>query len=243
MSDRAPLFEIFSSIQGEATRIGERHLFVRLAGCDLSCAFCDTPASRRIPEAARVFLPGKLGEVRNPLTREELDRQVTELDRAAGPHHAISLTGGEPLLFVDYLLPLARGWRARGFRILLETGGHRPAELARILEEVDIVMADVKIESSAGFATDRAVAEEFLWMAAQRECAVKVVVSAGTTEEEIRAVAAIVPPEPPLILQPVTGAAFMPPSGDHLLALQRAAMSLHKDTRVIPQAHRILHVR
>jgi organic radical activating enzyme len=241
--NEAPLYEIFSSIQGEATRIGERHLFVRMAGCDLSCAFCDTPASRKIPEHARVFFPGKVGEARNPLPRGELDRLVTELDAAAGPHHAISLTGGEPLLFVDYLLPLARDWRARGLPILLETGGHRPKELERMLEVTDVVMADVKIASSAGFATDPAVAREFLELAAQRECAVKVVVSAATTEEEIRGVAALVPPKPPLILQPVTGAAFRPPTGDHMLALQRAAMLVHRDTRVIPQAHRILHVR
>ncbi|MFI5403496.1 MAG: 7-carboxy-7-deazaguanine synthase QueE [Planctomycetota bacterium] len=239
----APLFEIFSSVQGEATRVGERHLFVRMAGCDLSCVFCDTQASRKIPEHARVFLPGKVGEVRNPLSREELDRWVTEIDAQCGPHHAISLTGGEPLLFVDYLLPLARGWRQRGFKILLETGGHRPHELERMLEETDIVMADVKIASSAGFATDRVVVEEFLWIAAKRECAVKVVVSAKTTEDEIKAVAALVPPMAPLILQPVTGTAFSPPTGDHLLLLQRAAMVRHENTRVIPQAHRILHVR
>lgn len=239
----APLYEIFSSIQGEATRIGERHLFVRMAGCDLSCVFCDTQASRKIPEVARVFLKGKVGEVRNPLKREELDRWVMQLDEELGPHHAISLTGGEPLLFTDYLLPLARDWRARGFRILLETGGHRPRDLERMLEVTDIVMADVKIASSAGFATDRAVATEFLRLAAQRECAVKVVVSAATTEDEVKGVAALVPQRTPLILQPVTGARFSPPSGDHLLALQRAAMTLHRDARVIPQAHRILHVR
>ena len=98
----APLYEVFSSIQGEATRVGERHLFVRMAGCDLSCAFCDTQASRKIPEHARVFFPGKIGEVRNPLPRSELDRIVTELDSAAGPHHAISLTGGEPQKLLDF---------------------------------------------------------------------------------------------------------------------------------------------
>jgi organic radical activating enzyme len=239
----APLYEIFSSIQGEATRIGERHLFVRMAGCDLDCAFCDTPASRKTPARACVHLPGGVEEVRNPLSREELDRWVRRLDAEAGPHHAVSLTGGEPLLFVDYLLPLARDWRARGLRVLLETGGHRPRDLERMLECVDIVMADVKIASSAGFATDRAVAEEFLRLSAQRECAVKVVVSARTTAEEVREVASFAPPGAPLILQPVSGARFHPPAGDHLLALQRAAMALHRDTRVIPQAHRLLHVR
>ena len=53
----APLYEVFSSIQGEASRVGERHLFVRLAGCDLECVFCDTPASRRTPTRSRIHLP------------------------------------------------------------------------------------------------------------------------------------------------------------------------------------------
>jgi len=239
----APLYEVFSSIQGEATRIGERHLFVRLAGCDLECAFCDTPASRRTPERAKVHFPGGAEEVPNPVARDALDRLVLRLDEESGPHHALALTGGEPLLFVDYLLPLARGWRARGLPVLLETGGHRPRDLERMLECVDVVMADVKIASSAGFATDPATAREFLRIAAQRECAAKIVVSAATTEAEVREVAEIVPDAVPLILQPVSGARFHPPPGDRLLALQRAAMTVHRDTRVIPQAHRLLHVR
>jgi len=239
----APLYEVFSSIQGEATRIGERHLFVRLAGCDLECAYCDTPASRKVPERARVFLPGGVEEVANPVARDDLDRLVRRLDGEGGPHHAIAITGGEPLLFVDYLLPLARGWRDGGLAVLLETGGHRPRDLERMIGSVDVVMADVKIASSAGFATDRETAREFLRIAAQRECAVKVVVGAATTDAEVRGVAEIAPDAVPLILQPVSGARFGPPAGDHLLALQRAAMAVHRDTRVIPQAHRLLHVR
>ena len=236
----APLYEVFSSVQGEASRVGERHLFVRLAGCDLECTFCDTPASRRIPERARLFLPGGVEERDNPLDRDALDDWVERLDHAAGPHHAIAITGGEPLLFVDFLRPLCERWRARGHSILLETGGHRPDDLERILDCVDIVMADVKIASSAGFTID---AERFVRLAAQKECAVKVVVSQRTTADEVRGVARLVPAEVPLILQPVTGARFHPPSGDHLLALQREAIEIHRLTRVIPQTHKSLHVR
>jgi hypothetical protein len=47
----------------------------------------------------------------------------------------------------------------------------------------------------------------------------------------------------PLVLQPVSGAKFGPPTGAHMLALQRAAMRHHANTRVIPQTHRQLHVR
>jgi organic radical activating enzyme len=240
----APLYEVFSSVQGEATRVGERHLFVRTAGCDLECRYCDTPASRRVPEHARVFFPSGVHAEPNPVAAARLGELVARLDAEAGPHHALSLTGGEPLLFVDYLLPLARAWRARGGTVLLETGGHRPAELARMLPEVDVVMADVKLASSAGVATAPETVRAFLALAAEKECAVKVVVSDATTDGEVGTIArAMVRPDVPLVLQPVSGAAFGPPKGDRLLALQRVAMAHHARTRVIPQTHRALHVR
>jgi 7-carboxy-7-deazaguanine synthase len=39
--------EIFRSIQGETTTAGFVSLFVRLAGCNLSCSYCDTPGRAR----------------------------------------------------------------------------------------------------------------------------------------------------------------------------------------------------
>ena len=241
MTVAASLFEVFSSVQGEATRVGERHLFVRLAGCDLECAFCDTPASRRVPDEARVFLPGGVETEPNPVPIERLLRRIAQLDEAAGPHHALAITGGEPLLFVDYVRALAEGV---SMPVLLETGGHRPDDLALVLDCIDIVMADVKLESSSGVCVDATTTKRFLALAARRECAVKVVVSANTTADEIRGVARLIGEESvPLILQPVTGSKFDPPRGDHVLALQRAAMAEHRLTRIIPQTHKTLHVR
>jgi organic radical activating enzyme len=239
----APLYEVFSSIQGEATRVGERHLFLRLAGCDLDCAFCDTPASRRVPERARLILPESKEGSDNPVPRDVLAGWIERLDDQAGPHHALVLTGGEPLLFADYLAPLAREWQGT---VLLETGGHRPREMESMLDCVDVVMADIKIESTAGFLTEDTVVADFLRLAARRECAVKVVVSAHTERDEVRRVARLVErsaPDAPLILQPVSGLRFDPPRGAHLIDLQRAAMAEHLATRVIPQTHRILNVR
>ena len=239
----APLFEAFSSVQGEATRVGEHHLFVRLAGCDLECTFCDTPASRRIPKKARLFFPTGVEEADNPLDRDTLDDLLVRLDQETGPHHAVSITGGEPLLFADYLKPLLDRWKRRGWTLLLETGGHRPDDLEKLIGRIDVVMADIKIASSAGFATDPETARRFLALASRTESAAKVVCSAATTKEEIESVAALVPDNMPLILQPVSGAAFGPPAGEWMLALQRAAMAVHESTRVIPQAHRALHLR
>ena len=242
----APLFEVFSSVQGEATRVGERHLFVRLAGCDLECVFCDTPASRRVPDEARLFLPDGPFPAPNPLSRNTLDDWVQQLDKASGPHHAIAITGGEPLLFVDYLRPLLARWRGQDFAILIETGGHRPDDLWRILPDVDIVMMDVKLASSAGFKTEMGITARFLEVARERECAVKLIVNARTTFGEIEPIAVLLrndAPDVPLVLQPVVGSKFDPPTGDHVLELQRRTMAIHRPTRVIPQTHKMLHVR
>ena len=222
--------------------MGERHLFVRFAGCDLECVFCDTPASRRIPDEARLFLPGGIETAPNPLSREQLDAWLTRLDEIAGPHHALSITGGEPLLFTDYLMPLLAHWDRSD--ILLETGGHRPDDLARLIDDIDVVMMDIKLESTAGFAADREVATRFLEIACAKECAVKLVCNARTTPREIEPPAKLAHRfDVPLILQPVSGTKFEPPTGSHMLDLQQAAMRHHRKTRVIPQTHRQLHVR
>jgi len=240
------LFEIFSSIQGEALRVGERHLFVRLAGCDLSCAYCDTPASRRVPAACAVHLPSGRIDEPNPMEADTLAALVKRVDEGCGPHHAISITGGEPLLFVEFLLPLLRDWRAAGFTILLETGGHRPDDLARVIDAVDSVMADIKLQSSSHESVPAEVAGRFLAIAAAKELAVKVVVNAESSVDEARHAARLVQSHAPaatLYLQPASGARNLPPDGDHLLALQRAAMIEHEAVRVVPQTHRQLHVR
>ncbi len=242
----ASLYEIFSSIQGEALRVGERHLFVRLAGCDLSCAYCDTPASRRVPDHCTVHLPSGRVDEKNPLEAETLDALVKRVDEESGPHHAISITGGEPLMFVEFLLPLLREWRAAGFTILLETGGHRPDDLARAIDDVDSVMADIKLRSSSHETVSNEVAGRFLAIASAKELAVKVVVNAESSAAEAANTARLVRDHAPaatLYLQPASGARNLPPDGDHLLALQRAAMAEHRAVRVVPQTHRQLHVR
>jgi len=242
----APLYEVFSSIQGEATHVGERHLFVRTAGCDLECRYCDTPASRKTPLECRAFFASSVETLPNPVPLDALDALLGRMEREEGPHHALSLTGGEPLLFVPFLRPLAERWRGRGVPVLLETGGHRPAELAEMIDAVDYVMADVKLRSSSGMTVPGATARAFLAVAARRECAVKLVVAAATAEEEVAEAARLVAEAAPgatIVLQPVSGTRFGEPSGARLLLLQRAAMRFHRSVRVIPQTHRLLHLR
>ena len=249
-----PLLEVFSSFQGEGPAVGERQVFVRLSGCDLRCAFCDTPESFPAPGEARVQQSsGAPDEVRvpNPVAVEELLAFVLDLDVPRGLHAAVSITGGEPLLHAEAVCALACGWRAAGLAVHLETGGHRPDELARVLDEIDRVTPDLKLESATGVPTP--------WVAhagtyrllerTEKALAVKVVVSAGTTEAEIDRAAAFCAehlPSAPLVLQPVTevvpGSPPAPALPD-LFRLHAAAALRHPDVRVVPQVHRMLGLR
>src|SRR6185369_3766784 len=97
--------EIFHSIQGESTHAGRPCVFVRLAGCNLRCEWCDT---------AYAFHEG------TPRTVEDVVREV-----AAFGCPLVEVTGGEPLLQAD-AIPLLESLVAAGYRVLLETGGSLP---------------------------------------------------------------------------------------------------------------------
>lgn len=237
----ANIVEVFSSIQGEARYVGCRQVFVRLAGCNLTCAYCDTPDSRKAASQGRVErTPGgrDFVAVKSPLPVAELAGYVNALLRY--PHHSVSLTGGEPLCqaaAVAALAPLLAGRR------YLETNGTLAAELALVLPHIDIISMDIKLPSAAG----RAYWEEherFLRVAAAREVFVKVVLTAGTDDDELRRAMTLVAGidrRIPVILQPVSpvnGVAGIPP--ESVLRLQALALEHVNDARVIPQTHKMM---
>jgi 7-carboxy-7-deazaguanine synthase len=96
--------EAFVSLQGEGRLAGVPSTFVRVAGCNLRCAWCDSPTSSWRPTGERV----------------DLDAIVRAC--AEGPRHVV-LTGGEPLLF-PAMLELSRRLRAEGgHHVTFETAG------------------------------------------------------------------------------------------------------------------------
>jgi 7-carboxy-7-deazaguanine synthase len=97
--------EIFGSVQGEGLRQGEPSIFVRLAGCNLRCSFCDTK---------RAWQGGE------DLPPEEIVERIRAI-RGAFPASWVSLTGGEP--FLQDLRPLAGLLKKEGLKIQVETNG------------------------------------------------------------------------------------------------------------------------
>jgi 7-carboxy-7-deazaguanine synthase len=105
--------ETFTSIQGEGKLTGVPSFFVRVSGCNLRCAWCDTPYASWAPE----------GDTR------EVGEIVEEARRSAagGLAHAV-LTGGEPMILpqIEHLAGSLRAPRASGgagMHVTVETAG------------------------------------------------------------------------------------------------------------------------
>lgn len=235
------LIEVFSSTQGEGPYLGFRQVFLRFAGCNLACAYCDTahdPTSHFRMET----VPGsaEFTYFQNPGTVH----QLAELIIAYESVHSISLTGGEPLLHTDFISSLIEALNNPKYKIYLETNGSLPKELRKLISAVDIISMDMKIPSTSECGDMWAIHREFLKIGSQKEIFIKIVVSSATSEEEIIKTCNIikeVDPGIPLILQPVTpspGFAGCNPSVKQLLDQQSLAMKYIRDVRVIPQTQK-----
>jgi 7-carboxy-7-deazaguanine synthase len=121
------IIEIYKSLQGESSYAGVPCVFVRLAGCNLRCVWCDSEYTFK-------------GGLR--MTLEEVEREVLRL----APHHGlVEITGGEPLLQEREVVPLMERLLAAGYTVLLETSGERPLE--RVPSQV-VKIVDVKCPDS-----------------------------------------------------------------------------------------------
>jgi len=120
------LIETYKSIQGESSFAGLPCIFVRLAGCNLRCSWCDSEYT---------FKGGY---------SQSID-QVEQTIAGLAPVKLVEFTGGEPMLQAKELLPLMDRLLASGYQLMIETSGERP--LADVPKAVHKIM-DVKCPGS-----------------------------------------------------------------------------------------------
>jgi 7-carboxy-7-deazaguanine synthase len=243
------LHEVFSGIQGEGTLVGVRQVFVRFHGCQLACAYCDTPASRgAAPATCRVECAAAgrvLEDWPNPLSVPEVLRAIDRL-QAGFPHHSVSLTGGEPLLHVEFLSALLPALDARGLPGYLETNGLLVEAFEALPCAPRFVAMDVKLPGTAGCAPAWEAHAAFLSAALARGAQVQVkLIFAEESLPEIPVAAAMLAAVErcvPCVLQPVTARPGGPPTPAPaaVLEAQRLAAMHLGDVRVIPQVHRLM---
>lgn len=224
----APVLEVFPSYQGEGKYVGVPQVFVRFAGCNLDCAWCDTPeAGKQVKPDVRTWsLSGLLGEV----------------SALASGCHSVSLTGGEPLLQKDFLKSLLPEIRKLGLARYLDSNGVLAPALAEVIAEIDIIAMDLKLPSSTGQPPQWGEHEAFLRIAKTKDVFIKMVISLATqlsdiahAEELIRQTA----PGVTVVLQPNSfelAEAVMEKCAEY----QRYCSKSLGDVRIIPQIHRLM---
>ena len=127
MKNKLIVNEIFGSIDGEGLRTGELATFIRLAGCNLRCTYCDTSYSLSIKDGKE-------------MTISEILEKVKEIG-----YKNITLTGGEPLIhqnveeLVDELIK-------NDYNVNIETNG--AVNITPYISKKLILTMDYKTKSS-----------------------------------------------------------------------------------------------
>ena len=228
----AHISEIFSSLQGEGTRLGERHLFIRFEECHIHCEYCD-----------------ELDKQGMAMTLEQVMETVHKLEKEEGPHSFVSLTGGEPLLYLSFLKPLMPRLKKDGFRIYLETNGILCSALQEVIGWCDVIAMDMK---PASVTKERSFEEEhrkFLQIAKAKETFIKIILSREIDIKEFQNLIQLGYEEArqvPVLLQPISAEVEGhddPHLMELLMELQRIALELLTNVRIVPRLHRILKIQ
>lgn len=240
--------EMFVSYQGEGARVGEKHLFVRFAGCNLRCRYCDTPDSLvRVPNCEISFPGGDVVTVPNPLSIADLAMFVERFFNEDPAIARLSLTGGEPMLQQRFIASWLRA-APPPVGCMLETAATVAGGLDELLQHVDTVSADIKLPSNSGERPLWQHHREFLAKCGRADVYLKMPVSDDTDEEQVRAGARLARETLPgamLYLQPITspvdGSWQARPS--KLLALLAVAAAETSRVMLLPQMHKLLAIR
>ena len=228
----ANISEIFSSLQGEGPRVGERHLFIRFEECHIHCEYCD-----------------ELDKKGQPMTMDQVMARVLELEATQGPHSFVSLTGGEPLLYIKFLKPLIEKLKAVGLRIYLETDGILWQSLEQVVGWCDVIAMDMKPSSVTKEKNFFEEHRRFLDISKSKDVFVKIVLSKEINVMEFKQLVEIlseIDSEIPLILQPISadieGHEDVELMG-LLERLQRSASKKVSKVQIVPRFHKILNIR
>ncbi|MHA1126349.1 MAG: radical SAM protein [Candidatus Heimdallarchaeota archaeon] len=213
------LVEIFSSYQGEGGVVrgscfGRRQIFIRFAGCELNCEWCDTSKSRnpKFPECSVEKTSGswEFTTYKNPVDDEFVIDQVLHL--STKDFHSVALTGGEPLYQEKFLNSVVNKLYNLELPIYLETNGYYPKRIEKIAPLISYACVDIKDRSAKSVKNSDwqdLVDKEFESISILNNYSVrqfaKLVVTEETNIEDVRMIADKVREiVVPIVVQPVT---------------------------------------
>ena len=227
MTDKTKIAEIFDSIQGEGPYIGCRQLFIRFCGCNLLCDYCDTEFDR--------------GE---EYSIQSLVERVKTFDLES--IHSVSLTGGEPLLHYQFLKEFLPELKKLNLKIYLETNGTLAGALKTIIDYVDIISMDFKLDSSAKIGDVYTQHDEFLNVATQnnKDTFAKLVFDDSIEDYELKECLNLAKKyNIPVILQPKMEENKIKVSHEKILETFNYFSKNYHNTRLIGQVHKFFDIR
>ena len=245
VDERAKIKEIFSSVQGEGMFAGVKQVFIRFCACNLRCVYCDTD-----------YLPVNINDKDSyfEFTPKEL-KDYIESRFDLSSVHSVSLTGGEPLIWADFLKRFMPGLNVKYY---LETNATIYDNIEKIIHYVDIIAADLKLPSCAGYEGVFGLHDKFFNAVKNSRvgCAVekefncgnknifaKVVFDGNITDEEIKECTRLAGKyDFELVLQPRMIDDKPAVRSDFAMSVFEKFVKLHKHTRLIPQMHKFLDI-
>ncbi|MFC1478235.1 7-carboxy-7-deazaguanine synthase QueE [Candidatus Margulisiibacteriota bacterium] len=247
MKQTAYIKEIFPSIQGEGLFAGQPQVFLRFSNCNLNCRYCDTD-SRKAEKCLvhRDAFGKEINRIANPLSVETV---LAILDGLETDSKVLALTGGEPLLWDEFLLELLPELTQRGWKILLETNGTLHTEFRRIAGLIDIVAMDIKLPSVGGHDPVWEQHGQFLESIHEKLCAYfKVVINSYVSDDDLIKTAGCLSGtsnEKVVFLQPESwDRQFTNKDIQKLFSVQSRLLDELPgyDIRIFPQIHKVLSV-
>lgn len=221
--NKVKIKEAFQSIQGEGPYVGYKQLFIRFCNCNLKCNFCDTEFS----------------EVSDFIEYDPCE--LADIANVCENIHSISLTGGEPLLSVEFLkefLPRVNK------KIYLETNATLADKFLEVKPFIDIVSADIKLESATGIKNSYKFHDKFFEACKGIETFAKIVFNDRITDDEISNCCELGNKYGiELILQPEMKEDAMAVSSDFCAEVLDKFLEKYNNVRLIPQVHKFLNVR
>ena len=145
--------EVFDTLQGEGTYTGRACTFIRLQGCPVGCAWCDTKYtwSAGAPATWEQVLAKMMGHHDESCAEVDEHFLAEQMEQRGAGHVVIS--GGEPALYD--LLPLTRALFDRDITSQVETSGTHPLSV----HENTWVTCSPKLDKPGGFMVLRSVLE------------------------------------------------------------------------------------
>ena len=233
MTDTAKISEYFCSFQGEGPFLGTKQFFIRFASCNIPhCRFCDTQGLFAAKEISRDDLISIVLE----------EHQKHQFDE-------ISLTGGEPLLYCDFLTDFLKClFNIRKFFIYLETNATLTSEILKISSYVGRVSADFKLTSVTGQSSYSDLHVLFLknMEDLKMDYFIKCVVNEDVDLDEFSSMCSIISANCKkrlLVIQPESSGKDISISYQVLEKLYDIAVQRSIKPRIIPQTHKMLNLR